>query len=59
MYEVYLSDFKHFPKNCVCSRQTSQGVAQSYLGALIIEASNWLFLLLKPKWYVDNKLIAF
>ena len=38
MYEVYLSDFKHFPRNYACSRQTSQGVAQSYQGALIIEA---------------------
>ena len=43
----------------MCSRQNSQGIAQSYQGALAIEAWNWLFLLLKPKCYVGNKLIAF
>ena len=41
------------------SRQNSQGVGQSYQGALTIEAWNWIFLLLKSKLYVDNKLIAF
>ena len=51
--------FEHFAKYFVCSRQNSQGVTQSYQGALTIEAWNWLFLLLRPKWYVDNKLIAF
>ena len=51
--------FEHFAKHFVCSRQNSQGVAQSYQGALTIEAWNWLFLLLRSKWYVDNKLIAF
>ena len=30
----------------MCSRQNSQGVAQSYRGALTIEAWNWLFPLL-------------
>ena len=58
-YYGYLFDFEHFPKHYVCSRQNSQGVAQSYQGALTIEAWNWLFLLLKPKWYVDNTLIDF
>ena len=58
-YYVYLSDFEHFPKHFVCSRQNSQGVAQSYQGTLTIEAWNWLFLVSKPKWYVDNKLIDF
>ena len=43
----------------MCSRQKSQGVAQSYQGAYAIEAWNWLSLILRPKWYVDNKLIAF
>ena len=41
------------------SRQISQGVAQSCQGAFTIEALNQLFLLLQPKWYVDNKSIAF
>ena len=54
-----MSDFEHFAKHFACSRQNSQGDAQSYQGALTIEAWNWLFLLLMPKWYVDNKLIAF
>ena len=54
-----LFDFEHFPKHFVCSRQSSQGVAQSYQGALTVEAWNWLSLLLKPKWYIDNKLIDF
>ena len=35
----------------VCSQLNSQGVAQSYQGALIIKAWNWLFVLLKPKRY--------
>ena len=43
----------------MCSWQNSQGIAQSYQEAPTIEAWNWLFLLVKPKWYVDNKLIAF
>ena len=43
----------------MCSRQNSQGVAQRYQGARKIEAWNLLFLLLKPKWYVHNKLIDF
>ena len=59
LYLVYLFDFEHFPKHLLCSRQNSQGIAQSYSGALTIETWNWLFLLLKPKWYVDNKLINF
>ena len=37
--------FEQFAKHFVCSRQNSQGVAQSYQGALTIEALNWLFLL--------------
>ena len=41
------------------SRQISQGVAQSCQGAFTIEALNQLFLLLQPKWYIDNKSIAF
>ena len=39
--------FEHFAKHFACSRQNSQGVTQSYQGALTIEAWNWLFLLLK------------
>ena len=53
------TDLEHFPRNFVCSRQNPQGAAQSYQGALTIEAWNWLFLLLRPKCYVDNKLIDF
>ena len=53
-----MSDFENFAKHFVCLRQNSQGVAQSYQGALTTEGWNWLFLLLTPKWYVDNKLIA-
>ena len=51
--------FEHFAKHIVCSRQNSEGVAQSCQGALTTEPWNWLFLLLRLKWYVDNKLIAF
>ena len=36
-YSVDLSDFEHFPKNLVCSRQNSQCVAQSYQVALTIK----------------------
>ena len=43
----------------MCSWQNSQGVAESYQEALTTEAWNWLFLLLKPKWYVENELTAF
>ena len=43
----------------LCSRQNYQSVAQSYQGALTTEGWNWLFLLLKPKWLIDNKLIDF
>ena len=57
-YLVYLSDFEQFYKNFVCSRQKSEVVAQSHQGALIIEACG-LLSLLKPKWCVDYKLIAF
>ena len=53
------NDLEHIPKHFVCSWQNSQGVAQSYQEALTIEAWNWLFLLLKQKWYVDYELIAF
>ena len=37
-YYVYLSDFEHFSKHFVCSRQNSRGIAQIYQGALTIEA---------------------
>ena len=39
-YWVYLYDFEHFPKHFVCSRQNSQGVAQSHQGALTCETWN-------------------
>ena len=42
----------------MCSWQNSQGFAESYQEALTTEAWNWFFLLLKPKWYVDNELIG-
>ena len=42
-----MSDFEHFAKHFVCSRQNSQGVAQSYQGALTIEAY-WNLLLTFP-----------
>ena len=51
-YLFYLSNFEHFSKHFVCLRQDSQGVAQNYEGALAIEGWNWLFLLLKTKWYL-------
>ena len=35
-----LSDFEYFPKNFRCSRQNSEGAAQSYQGALTIKAWN-------------------
>ena len=37
----------------------SQSVAPIHQGKLNIEAWKWLFLLLKPKWNLDNKLVAF
>ena len=55
---IYLI-FEPFSKHFLCSWQNSQGVAQSYQEALTIKAWNWLFLLSKPKWYVDNELIVF
>ena len=55
----YLSHFKHFPRHFVCSRQNSQSFAQDHQKELTIEAWEWLFLILKPKWYLDIKLEAF
>ena len=49
---------EHFSKHFICSRQNSQSVAQRYQEELTTEARNWLFLLLNPKQYLDNKLIA-
>ena len=46
----------------MCSRQKAQGVTQNYQEALTTEAY-WNLLLtfpvIKAKWYVDNKSIAF
>ena len=39
-YYGYLSDFEHFSRHFVFSRQNSEGVAQSYQGALTIKAWN-------------------
>ena len=36
-----------------------QSVAQSYQWVFTIITLKWLFLLLKPKWYLDSKLVAF
>ena len=41
------------------SGYTHQGVAQSYQRAIIIEASKWLFLLLKPRWYLRQQIGSF
>ena len=40
-------------------RRNYQSVAQDHQRELTIEACKWLFLLLKPKWYLDIKLEAF
>ena len=47
--------FKHF----VCWGRNSHSVAQIHQSELNIEAWKWLFLLLKPKWNLENKLVAF
>ena len=40
-------------------RRNYQSVVQDHQRELTIEACKWLFLLLKPKWYLDIKLEAF
>ena len=40
-------------------RRNYQSVAQDHQRELTIEAWKWLFLLLKPKWYLNIKLEAF
>ena len=40
-------------------RRNYQSFAQDHQRELTIEACKWLFLLLKPKWYLDIKLEAF
>ena len=54
-----LSIFEHFSKHFVRWGRNSQSVAQIHQSELNIEAWKWLFLLLKPKWNLDNKLVAF
>ena len=51
--------FREIPRHFVCSRQNSQSVAKDHQRNLTIKAWEWLFLLLKPKWYLDIKLDAF
>ena len=51
--------FKNFSKHFMWSGHNSQNVAQSYQRAFISIVSKWLFWLLKPKWFLDNILIAF
>ena len=43
----------------MCSGHNSQSVPQSYQKELTIEAGKWLFLSLKPKWYLNIKLETF
>ena len=40
-------------------RRNYQSVAQDHQRELTIEAGKWFFLLLKPKWYLNLKLVAF
>ena len=53
------SDLEYFSKHSVCLRQNFQGIGQNYQCKPSIEARKYLFSLLKPKWYLDNKLFAF
>ena len=41
------------------SRRNHQSVAQGHQRELTLKAWKWLFLLLKPKWYLSIKLEAF
>ena len=43
----------------MCSGENYQSIAQDHPRELTIEALKWLFLLLKPKWYLNIKLEAF
>ena len=54
-----ICDFQHFSRHFVRSEHNSLSAAQSHQWTCTIIAWKWLFWLLKSRWYLDNKLIAF